>query len=251
MKKLINKLLPKSFSIFLRQQKHKKYFYKKHLENINEDRIVEISFKEFNRLTKFKGLLNKAFFGKIKIDNSKYYFYPIAIIEIPENIDIYLKNIGAKSRNMNKKAQKNNIYCKEFNWNNYLDDIYQINNSIEIRQGRKMDDSYKEFPKEIFYPKDNDFSIVSVGAFIENKLIGYIELYIYGNFAMTNRILGHKEFLSFGIMNLMVKFSVSYAIETKSFSYLNYLTMPKKEKNSLSAFKYRVGFREYSLKELN
>lgn len=84
---------------------------------------------------------------------------------------------------------------------------------------------------------------------MEEKLVGYVELYIYGNFAMTNRILGHKEYLKFGVMNLIVKKCVEYGIEN-SIEYINYLTMQNRKNNSLSAFKYRVGFREYSLLEL-
>jgi hypothetical protein len=79
--------------------------------------------------------------------------------------------------------------------------------------------------------------------------VGYVELYIYGNFAMINRILGHKDYLKFGIMNIMVKECVQYAI-SNNIKYINYLTMQNKNNNSLSAFKKRVGFRECSLLEL-
>jgi hypothetical protein len=66
---------------------------------------------------------------------------------------------------------------------------------------------------------------------------------------MINRILGHKEHLKYGIMNLMIKKSVELLIE-EDIAYLNYLSMQNRKNNSLSAFKNRVGFREYSLMEL-
>ena len=112
-----------------------------------------------------------------------------------------------------------------------------------------MDSAYIEYPKRVENSDIEDFKIRHIGAFIEEQLVGYIELYIYGNFAMTNRILGHKEYLKFGVMNLMIKQAVEYAIEDK-IEYINYLTMQNRKSNSLSAFKYRVGFREYSLLEL-
>jgi hypothetical protein len=185
----------------------------------------------------------------LSIEQYRFYFYPVAIINVPSSIDIYLKEIGPKSRNMNKKAEKNGIACKVFDWNEYLDAIYEINTSSLVRQGREMDSAYKIYPKKIEYPNESDYSIVYIGAFLENKLVGYIELYIYGNFVMTNRILGHKEYLKFGVMNLMIKKCVEYSMEN-SIDYINYLTMENRENNSLSAFKYRVGFREYSLLEL-
>jgi len=118
-----------------------------------------------------------------------------------------------------------------------------------VRQGRQMDQAYLEYPKRVELLAEGDFRIKHIGAFKEERLIGYIELFIYGNFAMTNRILGHKEYLKFGVMNLLFKEVVSFAIED-GIEYINYLTMENRENNSLSAFKYRVGFRDYSLLEM-
>ena len=150
---------------------------------------------------------------------------------------------------MNKKAEKNGIDCKIIEWNNYLEDIYKINTSSQVRQGREMDKVYLEYPKKVTNEDIEDFKIRYIGAFKDNILVGYIELYIYGNFAMTNRILGHRDYLKYGVMNLMIKKCVEYGIDNKM-EYINYLSMLNKRNNSLSAFKYRVGFREYSLLEL-
>ena len=104
-----------------------------------------------------------------------------------------------------------------------------------------MDKNYLEYPKQIDYFGEGDFKIVHIGAYdlMNQKLVGYVELYIYGNFAMVNRILGHKQYLKLGIMNLIIKKCVEYAIENK-IEYINYLAMQNKKNNSLSAFKYRV-----------
>jgi len=247
MKKLLNKIIPNPILKLLIKQKYKKIIEQVHLENILTDRIVNIECNNINRYDFLKKTLYKSFSGIIKIDKYSFYYFPIAIIKIPQNIDDYLKLIGAKSRNMNKKAQKGGIVCEVFDWNEKLDEIYEINTSSMSRQGRKMDQSYQEYPKKVIYPKEDDFSIIHIGAFKNDKLIGYIELYNYSNFSMTNRILGHKEYLKYGVMNIMVKKCVEYAINSKKIEFINYLTMQNKKNNSLSAFKYRVGFREYSL----
>lgn len=250
MKKLLNKILPKIIVNQLVKYKYKKYNIEKHKYNIENNLIVDINCISVKKNIFLKNTLKKSFSGFLDINKYRLYFHPIAIIKIPKTIDVYLKNIGAKSRNMNVKAQKNGVACKTFNWNDYLDDIYEINTSSINRQGRTMDEAYLQHPKKIEIKSEEDFSIEFVGAFKDEKLIGYVELYIYGNFSMTNRILGHKNYFNFGMMNLLIKECVEYAIKTKKIEYINYLTMQNKDHNSLSAFKNRVGFREYSLMEL-
>ena len=249
MKQLLNRVLPKFVIKILVKNKYRKRNVEIHNYNIETKKIVEVKCTHIKSYTFLKILFFKSFSGLISVKKYKFYFYPIAIIEIPSNIDTYLKEIGPKSRNMNKKAEKNSISCKVFDWNEYLDSVYEVNTSSLVRQGREMDVTYKSYPKEVIYPNENNYSIVHIGAFLKEKLVGYIELYIYGNFAMTNRILGHKEYLKFGVMNLMVKKCVEYGIDN-NLEYINYLTMENRKHNSLSAFKYRVGFREYSLLEL-
>jgi len=249
MKKLLNKILPRKLLVLLVKYKYKKYNYQMHSKNIIENKIVAITFNNREKYNFLKSLLVDSFGGTMKVGKFNFYFYPVAIIKVPKDIEEYLKLIGAKSRNMNKKAQKSGIKCRIFNWNEYLDDIYEINRSSSVRQGREMDSSYKEYPKKVKKQDSDDFRVIYIGAFKDEKLVGYIELYIYGNFAMINRILGHKEYLKFGIMNLLMKTCVEYSIDN-GVEYINYLTMMNRNNNSLSAFKYRVGFREYSLLEL-
>lgn len=249
MKKLLNKILPFFLIKLLVKIKYKKENTLIHNDNIKNKKVIEIKCKNVVKYNKLKIMLNKSFNGILSVGKYKIYFNPIAIINIPKKMDIYLKDIGAKSRNMNKKAEKNNITSKTFNWNDKLDDIFEINTSSLNRQGRVMDKSYTNYPEEIKFSKQDDFSIVWIGAFTDVKLIGYIELYNYGNFAMTNRILGHKDYLKFGVMNLMIKECVQYGIDN-NIEYINYLTMQNRKSSSLSAFKNRVGFREYSLLEL-
>ena len=245
----LKRILPLSLQRVLAKWKYREYIRSIHTNNLHEQRVIEIKCNNKKKYNFLKSMLVRSFAGVYKLGSKRFYYYPVAIIKIPKNIEAYLKLIGAKSRNMNKKAQKSGIECRLFDWNEWLDDIYAINTSSNTRQGRAMDSSYQEYPKQINEQDEEDFRIVHIGAFKEEMLVGYIELYIYGNFAMTNRILGHKEYLRFGVMNLMVKEAVIYAIES-GVGYINYLRMENRKNNSLSAFKYRVGFREYSLLEL-
>jgi len=249
LKKMFIRLTPGFIKRVLIKRKYLKYNKHVHQNNIANGKVIKISCKNEEKYSFLKSVLKKSFSGFLNIDGYKVYFHPIAVIKVPKTIDAYLKEIGAKSRNMNVKAQRNGIVSKIFDWNKYLDDIYEINTSSIKRQGRAMDKAYMQYPKKVNNLIEDDFKIEFIGAFVEEKLVGYIELYIYGNFAMTNRILGHKDYLKFGVMNLMVKKCVEYGIEN-NIEYINYLTMQNRKNNSLSAFKKRVGFREYSLLEL-
>lgn len=249
MKQLLNKLLPNFLIKILVKAKYKKQNIGIHQENIKNNRIVNVRCANKQKYILLKNILFNSFSGILRIEKQGFYFHPIAVIAVPDVMDKYLKDIGAKSRNMNKKAEKNAISYKVFDWNEKLDEIYEINTSSFNRQGREMDESYRAYPQTIEYPLEKEYSIVHMGTFVEDKLVGYVELYIYGNFAMINRILGHKEYLRFGVMNLMIKACVEYAMKN-SIEYINYLTMQNRKNNSLSAFKKRVGFREYSLMEL-
>ena len=249
MKQLLNKFLPDFVRKQLVYQKYKEHNIALHKISIKNMHVVNISCQNYARYEFLKKTVKNSFGKVLKVENYSFYFHPIAIIKKPNNIEEYLKFIGAKSRNMNKKAQKNGIVCREFFWNNHLDDIYAIHKSSDKRQGREMDKAYKEYPKEIVSIREEDFYITYMGAFKDDKLIGYVELYVYGNFIMINRILGHKNYLNLGIMNILIKHCVLYIIDN-DIKYLSYLAMQNRKNNSLSAFKYRVGFRENSLLEL-
>lgn len=256
MKRLLVNFMPKFLLKFLIHIKYKNIVITTHKQNITYDYIVRIECDDKIKNMHLKKILKNAFLEKIVLDRYRFYFYPAAIIKIPNTIEYYLKEIGAKSRNMNTKAIKYGVWCETFNYNEHLEEIFKINTSSDFRQGRKMDFAYREFPKKISDEYKQIFNIVHIGAKIDidntgkGLIVGYVELYVYGNFAMINRILGHKEYLKCGIMNLLIKACVEYAIESNSIKYINYLSMLNKDKNSLSAFKERVGFREFSIEEI-
>lgn len=232
------------------QARYRKTIMTIHRNNLSENKIVIVEINEANIRKNLAEIFRKTFHTPLMVNGNNVYFFPVALIEIPGSYEEYSKLIGYKSRNMIKKAEKNGILYKPFNWNDYLNDIFVIHTSALFRQGRRMDMQYRKYPDAVDYPKNGEFQILHIGGFFGVKLIGYIELYIYGNFAMTNRILGHKNFLKNGLVNGLFGYVVEYAIRKHSFRYLNYLTMLNEKSDRLSAFKHRVGFRNFSLKQL-
>lgn len=240
MKKLLKMLLPEKIISKIIKLKYKRIFFEIHKENLSKSNIIELKKPNPN----LKNIFLSNFGETITINNQKLYFFPIAIIKIPNTIKDYESKIGVKSRNMIKKATKNNFIYKKFQWNEHLDDIFEINTSTSKRQGRDMDTSYKNYPKKVDI-SDN----IYIGIFNDEKLVAYIELYVYEDFGMINRILGHYAYLKFGIMNLALYGLVAECISSENIKYINYLTMANKD-NPLSSFKKRVGFEQFSLKVL-
>src|SRR5208337_3108174 len=70
--------------------------------------------------------------------------YPLALLRIPSTHGEYLKEIGPKTRNMIRKAEQKGYEFKEFNWNDHLDEIYEINISKDARQSESMRGWYRE-----------------------------------------------------------------------------------------------------------
>jgi hypothetical protein len=190
--------------------------------------------------------LKKTYLGTFKVKKNKIYFTPAAAICTQKNEDQYLKSIGDKSRNMIKKAVKNNFIFSEFNWNEYLSDIYEINTSIDVRQGKLMSDSYKIFPRVYEEEFCKKFDVKHIGIFLNEKLVAYAELHIYKEITFVNRILGHYEYLKYGIMNYLIYAAYKNCHEN-NVKFLLYISMKNIIKNSLSAFKKRVGFSEYTI----
>ncbi len=188
--------------------------------------------------------LKKNYKGLIKINGENFFVIPTAILKIPETEEKYLSMIKSQSRNKINKAIKNNIVCKNFVWNDFLDDIYEIHKSKAFRQGKLMSKSYLEYPKS-FNDENELAEVIHLGAFQNEKLVGYVEWFRWGNFAATNRLLGHGDFLKLGIMNLLFFESCKFSLKN-NIEYLAYYTMLNN--SSLDKFKKNIGFKNFLIK---
>ncbi|MCX7088332.1 MAG: hypothetical protein NTV00_09795 [Methylococcales bacterium] len=100
-----------------------------------------------------------------------------------------------------RKAIKNQFVFKEIERNDYIHDIHVINNSSEYRQGKKMPCAYTD--KKDHYSHISNYRYFGV-LDTEGRLVSYCYVAFYGEFAFITNILGHKHFLNYGIMYLMM-----------------------------------------------
>lgn len=170
---------------------------------------------------------------------------PLAILTLEGGYAAYQTRLGDKGRNMVRKAEKLGYQFGRFSWNERLDDMFEINTSMDQRGGVSMSASYRERPSPT---TDAPFCAQRgrrfYGAFKDGKMVGYIVLVVFRHFAAINTILGHGDHLKAGIMNGLVNFMVSDLSAEGSVRYVNYLTLSG-GRESLDGFKRRVGFDEF------
>jgi len=217
-----------------------------HLENILNKKYVYVDVKSSELFHALFALLIKTYLGKISIGNFNFFYIPAATINLGQTDENYLKSIGAKSRNMIKKAKKNGYCVKMFDFNEFKDDVYKINISTKIRQGRLMDASYRAYPQDLLYNSTDGFQNETIGVYKEDNLVAYCELHSYENIVIINRLLGHKMHLPAGIMNLLI-YEIFNLTKLNKKDFLIYRSMLNNKKNTLASFKKRVGFENYSI----
>jgi hypothetical protein len=135
-----------------------------------------------------------------------------------------------------RKAKGKGYMIVEIDRNRFIDEIHEINTSVEIRQGQPMDASYLQ--KQTYYNAEKNFKYYGAIS-ATGKLMAYSELGFYGNFAAFNRVIGVRN--NDGVMHLMVTEIICSLIENGAFTYLMYDTYFGASPG-LQSFKTMLGF---------
>ncbi len=143
-----------------------------------------------------------------------------------------------------RRASARGYQFQPIDRNLFIDDIHAIHTSSEIRQGRPMDDGYrvKETSFED-YPHFGYFGITDK----TDKLVGYCNVAILGNFAATERVIGNKN--NDGAMYLLLTEIICSLIKQKTVNYLMYDSYLGAQPG-LRNFKRKLGFRPYRVRYL-
>ena len=217
-----------------------------------------------NKINKNKYLYQLSFFAEFKqYFNLKYFYTNIKHDEILIDISMasflinqdyesyFSKTIRSSERALIRKATKNGFSCKRINYDEYLNEIYEINISKTERQNEKMSDDYLNLkPREKIVTNIGQ-SVYTYGCFSpDNKLVAYYMFESYGkNIIHTVKGIGHNNFLSFGIMNMLFAYSVSelYKIYPDKTHFILYGGM-NLTGDGLSRFKRNVGCNQVFIK---
>lgn len=170
---------------------------------------------------------------------------PMAMLEVPTTYEEYIKGVERETRRVIRMAEKQGYQFNEFNWDDHLGDIYEINTSKEIRQSEPMRGWYREPVQPRHQSKEELQFRKYYGAFRDGKLCAYFHFYICGGVAVGKHFLGHAQHLRFGIMNGLISYTIRECIKNPQVNWLNYGDWQRR--GSLNAFKLHAGFKGYAI----
>ena len=192
------------------------------------------TYKYFTKPHRLKLFKNKSL-GVALIDLSRY-----------QTFDEYYASINGKNSAAYyaRKAANRGYKFIEIDRNGYVDDIYEINTSARVRQGREMSSGYLK--KQISYTDEPHYRYFGV---VDNKgkLVAYCNIGFFGEFVLVSKLLGHKKFLNDGIMYLMmVELNKIVFIEYRGqgYRYIMYDTFFGASQG-LQKFKKKLGYKPY------
>lgn len=155
--------------------------------------------------------------------------------------DAYLEQIKGKNRGAYhaKRARSRGYVLREIERNSHVDEIHAINTSVDLRQGRPMEQHYLQkvarFEK---LPYFRYFGLFDA----RGTLMAYANLGIYGDFCAFSHVIGHRN--NDGAMHLMVADIVCGLIEEGTLNYVMYDTFFGAQPG-LRQFKLSLGFKPY------
>jgi hypothetical protein len=171
-----------------------------------------------------------------------------SIIVLSETFDDYYSGAaGYATRRKVRKAEKLGYTFAPIEHDDFIDDIYKINTSLDERQGRPMDEGYRVRPKPIragaasTCPRHRE---VWYGVVHDGHLVAYTWVYMVGEMCLFNRILGHGEHMANGVMYQLVVGAIADLTATAGLRYAMY-ERHTSGTEGLRFFKERMGFRPY------
>jgi hypothetical protein len=146
-----------------------------------------------------------------------------------------------------RRAQRDGYSFAHIDRDQYLDDIFEINTSMPVRQGRPMAESYQRRPAP-FGPLP-DYSclhhrIRTYGVLKDGHLVAYSWVYMVGEMCLFSTILGHGDHLKSGMMSLLVAEAAHDLMDSSGLKYAMY-NMHDSGSEGLRFFKEQMGFAPY------
>jgi len=167
----------------------------------------------------------------------------VALMKIIPFAD-WWNSIGKKTRNMVRKAEKSGVIAEVVQPTEQLaEGIWKIFNETPIRQGRAFThygSSFDEVKRIMSLSTNSTF----IGAFLEDELVGFIQLVHGDNIAVMAQILSLQKFWDKAVNNALVARAVEVCAGNGT-SWLMYGRMGNHP--SLDNFKVSNGFSKYEL----
>ncbi len=176
-----------------------------------------------------------------KLDTPRY-TRDVSILPLPDSFERW----RAAHRTARKRADRSARLGYRFatiDRSQHSDDIFDINTSLPVRQGRPMSAGYRQRPQHSPLP---DYAcdrhrICEYGVLEGDRLRAYLVLYRVGDLGLVSQILGHGDHLAADVMWLLASGAVEQQIPLGGVLYYNRWDSGT---DGLRYFKARLGFRE-------
>jgi hypothetical protein len=175
----------------------------------------------------------------------------VSVCLLPNSYAVYIKSIESSGHQNVKKAIKNGYTFKTINYNEHLDDIWDIRRSTRTQQGNVPDSSISSRPKASADPKSNTLyhGYPYFGVFDpENKLEAYTGCLLAGEVIEMSHFYGYADHQKNGVVPLLITSIFNHTIENhpqiKAFIYSGYIGASP----TLKHFKKKFNFLPYQIK---
>ncbi len=175
----------------------------------------------------------------------------VALCGIRNGFDNYLTQIESSGRRNYKKALRNGYQFRQINFNEHLDEIWNIRRSTTVRQGKMPDSFINEKPKPVSDPKPETkiHSYSYFGIFNDqNMLVAYAGCIQAGELLMILHIYGHSKHQNFGIIPMLFISLVEHTLN--SYPYVRFIGYGTYfgASDSMKRFKKKFNFLPYKVK---
>jgi hypothetical protein len=167
----------------------------------------------------------------------------IALLHV-SSYEEWWRNVGKKTRNMVRKAEKNGVTTRVSTAEEELaDGIWRVYNETPVRQGRAFPHygaALQTVKRRLSASKNSTFIV----AYIEDKLVGFIQLVHGDNIAVISQILSLQAQWDKAVNNALL----AKAIEVCAGQKVNWVMYGRMGNHpSLDRFKQNHGFTKFAL----
>lgn len=219
-----------------------------------------------------KGLDNYFYMEHKKGQTEPPRFTPMMIDLDPiTDFNTWIYSRPATYRHQYQKAERSEFIFEPYNAKNHVPDIYEINNSKEVRSGGAIRSNLTKSIEEMGGAPSTLSKVPALGCLhhwrqtfgvfipvegyrqgdveLGKRMIAYISVVRYGEFAIFAQIMGHGDFLDRGVVNFVAQKVVEQAVSAPwgKASGLRYLMYGGAQNGGqgLYNFKRRSGFTPY------
>jgi hypothetical protein len=169
----------------------------------------------------------------------------VALCQLPDTFAKYFLRIEGSARRNYKKALKEGCTVRRIEYNDHLDDVRDIWQSTHVRQGKSVP---REFIEGAVRPCSDPPSRSPLhgypyfGAFVDNKMVGYVGCMVAGEVCLVEQILGHAGYLTVGAVPQLIigvaEYLYAHHPQVKYYAYGTYFGA----KEGLRRFKRKFDF---------